>query len=226
MEVKLKAERRDGAGKGVARKIRAAGKVPGVVYGGGMEPLSVAVDALELWHALHTHAGTNVLIDLNVDGKRFLTMPREVQRDVLRGSLVHVDLLQVRRDVAIEVEVPVHLVGESRGVKEGGVVEHHLWQLRVQCLPTNVPQSIDADVSELAIGDSLHVSDVAAPEGVTILTPPTEIIVSVVPPPVLEVPVPEEVEAVPGEEALEAEAPAPEAEGEAPARGEAEEAEE
>jgi len=218
-EVKLTAESREGVGKGAARKIRAAGKVPGVLYGPAVEPMRLAVDALQLWHALHTDAGTNVLINLAVDGDTFLTMPREVQRDIVRGTLLHVDFLRIRRDVAIQVDVPVLLVGESVGVKEGGVVEHHLWELRVECLPTQVPESIEADISALAVGDSLHVSDLKIPQHITLLTPSEETLVSVVPPPVLEVEevAPEEEEG----ELPEGEVP----EGEVPPEGEAAEGE-
>jgi len=218
-EVKLTAESREGVGKGAARKIRAAGKVPAVLYGPAVEPMRLAVDALQLWHALHTDAGTNVLITLAVDGDTFLTMPREVQRDIVRGTLLHVDFLRIRRDVAIQVDVPVLLVGESVGVKEGGVVEHHLWELRVECLPTQVPESIEADISALAVGDSLHVSDLSIPQHITLLTPSEETLVSVVPPPVLEVEevAPEEEEG----ELPEGEVP----EGEAPPEGEAAEGE-
>src|ERR671934_2849085 len=169
MERKLKADRRDAAGKGAARKLRAIGRVPGVVYGHGMEPVPVAVDGRELYHVLHTDAGSNVLIDLAVGSDRHLTLAREIQRDLVRGQFLHVDFLAVRRDEKIHVDVPVHLIGESHGVKEGGVVEHHLWDLKVECLPTNVPQSIEADISGLAIGDSLRVADLTTPPGTTVL---------------------------------------------------------
>ena len=225
-EVDLKAEPREGVGKGAARKARAAGKVPAVLYGPEVEPTRVSVDALELWHALHTDAGTNVLINLKVDGDSFLTMPREVQRDIVRGTLLHVDFLRIRRDVAIQVEVPIHLVGESVGVKEGGVVEHHLWELRVEVLPTDVPESVEADISALAIGDSLHVTDVKVPGNVTVITPEDETVVSVVPPPVLVVePTPEELEAAAAAEAEAAEAAEGEEGAEAPAEGESGEGE-
>jgi large subunit ribosomal protein L25 len=219
-EVKLTAEPRAGVGKGAARKARAAGKVPAVLYGPEVQPKRVAVDARELWHALHTDAGTNVLINLQVDGDTFLTMPREVQRDIVRGTLLHVDFLRIRRDVAIQVEVPVHLVGESHGVKEGGVVEHHLWELRVEVLPTDVPESVEADISGLGIGDSLHVSDIKVPGNVTVITPLEETLVSVVPPPVLVVePTPEELEAAEAAALEAAEAAEGEEGAEAPAEG-------
>jgi large subunit ribosomal protein L25 len=211
MEVELKAEPRDETGKGAARKLRAAGRVPAVLYGSDLETHRLAVDARELWHALHTDAGMNVLIDLQLDGESYLTMPREVQRDIVRGTLLHVDFLRIRKDVAIQVEIPILLTGESVGVKEGGVIEHHLWELRVEVLPTQVPESVEADVSRLSIGDSLHVSDLRLPQHVTVLTPVDETIVSVVPPQVLRL---EEEEAA-AEEGVEV----PEGE-EAPAEGE------
>jgi large subunit ribosomal protein L25 len=200
VEQKLKATERDGkSGKGAARKIRASGRVPGILYGHGMDPISLAVDSRDLFHVLHTDAGTNVLIDLQVGSEHHLAMPREIQRDHIKGQFLHVDFLTVRRDEKITVEVPVQLVGESHGVKEGGVVEHHLWQLKVECFPTDVPEAIEADISALGIGDALRVEDIAAPHGATILTEPAETIVSVVPPPVLaveeEVAVSEEAEA-------------------------------
>src|SRR5437016_3287786 len=200
-ETKLKATLRDGGGKGAARKLRADGLVPGILYGHGMEPLKLALDGRELYHVLHTGAGSNVLVDLQVGQYQHLAMPREIQRDHVRGQFLHVDFLVVRRDEKITVDVPVHLVGESHGVKEGGVVEHHLWDLRVECLPTDVPESIEADISALGIGDTLTVGQVKVPAGATILSPAEETIVSVVPPPVLKLE--EEVaEAVEGEEAV------------------------
>jgi large subunit ribosomal protein L25 len=214
-EQKLKAERREGSGKGVARKLRAAGRVPAVVYGHGKDTVAISVDAKDLYHVLHTGAGTNVLIDLVVDGRDNLAMPREIQRDHIRGQFKHVDFLIVSRTEKIAIDVPVRVIGESPGVKAGGVLEHHLWDLHVECLPGDVPEAIDADVSELAVGDSLKVADLVPPKGVAILTPADESVVAVVTPQarVVEEVVPEAVEAVEGAEAAPAEA------AEAPATG-------
>lgn len=187
MERRLNAERRDGTGKGAARKIRASGRVPGVVYGHGAEPLHVSLDARDLSHTLHTDAGMNVLVDMRVDGDRFLAMPREVQRDHLRGRLMHADFLRIARDEKVTVEVPVHLTGESHGVREGGVVEHHLWNVRLECLPQDVPEAIEADISTVGVGESFKVSDLSIPDNLTLLTPEDETIVSVVAPQVLAV---------------------------------------
>jgi len=215
MERKLKAENRAGSGKGVARKIRAAGRVPAVVYGQGAEPLSLTVDARELFHVLHTEAGVNLLVDLRVDHDHFLAMPREVQHDLLRGRFLHVDFLRIARDEKISVDVPIHLTGESHGVKEGGVVEHHLWSLQIESFPQDVPTAIEADITALGLNESLKVEDLRLPDNITTLSPGDEVIVSVVPPQVLRVE--EEIPAEgaeEGEEAAAAEA-GPEAQTEA-----------
>jgi large subunit ribosomal protein L25 len=164
-----------------------------------------------------------VLIDLQVNRDHHLTLPREIQRDHIRGQFIHVDFLRINRDEKIGVEVPIHLVGESHGVKEGGVVEHHLWNLHLECLPQDVPTSIDAEISGLGINESLKVSDLQIPDKLTVLTSEDEVIVSVVPPQVLRVE--EEVAAAEAEaEAAAAEAGAPaegaEGEGAAPEGGE------
>jgi len=187
MEFKLEAEKRDGTGKGVARKLRAQGQVPAVLYGHGMAPLSVAVDAKDLGHALHTDAGANVLVDLHVGSDKHLVLAREIQRNHLRGDLVHVDFLVIRRDEKITVQIPIIVEGESPGVKQGGVVEHHLWELQAECLPGDVPQNMVVDISKLEIGDSFRIGDLNPPSGVDIQTPEEETILSVVTPQVLEV---------------------------------------
>jgi large subunit ribosomal protein L25 len=219
MEVVLQAEARPGTGKSVTRKLRAAGKVPAVLYGRGLEPLALTVDRLALSKVFKTDAGRNVLIDLKVDGDNHLTLARDLQRDPLRGTIVHVDFLKIARDVAIEVDVPIHITGESPGVKEGGVIEHHIWSVHVSCLPTSVPDRLDADVSGMVIGDMLRVGDLAIPEGVTILTNPEEAVLGVVVPQVLKVEeeVPAEAELAEGEEAAAAAEGAEGEEGAAPA---------
>ena len=188
-----------------------------MVYGHGMEPIAVAIDSRELFHILHTDAGTNVLIDLQVQKDHHLTLPREIQRDHVRGQFIHVDFLAVRRDTKITVDVPVELIGESHGVKEGGVIEHHLWEVKLESFPQDVPDGIQADISALGIGDGLKAGDLKIPDGVDLITDPEASIMAVVPPPILRL---EEEEAVEGE-AVEGE----EAEGEAAEGEEAEGAE-
>jgi large subunit ribosomal protein L25 len=219
MERKLKAASREGIGKGAARKLRPRGMVPAVVYGQGAQHLHVTVDSRELFHLLHTDAGMNVLIDMRVDHDHFLAMPREVQRDHIKGEFIHADFFRIAKDEKVTVEVPIHLSGESPGVKQGGVVEHHLWSLQVECFPQDVPGAIEADISSLGMMDSLKVSDLKLRGKFTVLTPADETIVSVVQPQVLKVAeeVEEALEGV-GEEAAEAATEtAGEAEAEAPA---------
>ncbi len=205
-EVGLKAEVRNERGKNAARRLRASGKVPGVLYGLGVDALALTVDARALAQTLSTEAGRNVLIDLQVEGKTHLTLARLLDKDPIRGTIKHVDFLRVDRDQVITVDVPLHFEGDSLGLREGGVLEHHLWTLRLECKPNDVPDNITLDVSALKIGDSLHVSDIVAPEGVTILSPLDEIVVACIVPQVMEVTPPEEVpvpvegEAAPGEE--------------------------
>ena len=202
MEQRLVAETREGTGKGAARKLRASGRVPAILYGHGMDPLALSVDSRELFHLLHTGAGANVLVDLVVDGTEHLALPRDVQRDHIRGRFVHVDFLAVRRDEKIHVTIPLRIVGESPGVKAGGVLEHHLWELNVECLATDVPEAIDVDISGLEIGSGVRVSDLKVRSGVTILTSPEDSVVAVTQPQVA-VEEEEAAEAVEGEVAEE-----------------------
>ncbi len=187
MEITLQAEVREGTGKGVARKLRAAGKVPGIVYGAGGSATAVAIDSRQLAHALMTDAGLNVLVDLVVGDETFLTLARELQRDPIRGNIKHVDFVKVDRNTAIEVDIPIHVVGDAPGMREGGVLEHHIWSVHVSCLPGSVPERVDVDISGMALHDHLRVADLVLPEGVTMLTDPDEPVVTIAIPQVLKV---------------------------------------
>jgi large subunit ribosomal protein L25 len=169
-EVRIKAERRKEAGKGPARRARAAGRVPAILYGGGMDPVSITVDRRELGLAYHTDSGTNVLLYIEVDGDSTLALTKDLQRDPLKGTVMHADFIKIERDVRIEVEVPMHLVGESPGVAEGGVLEQPLHSLSISVLPEDVPEAVDVDISNLAIGDSLKVGDIAVSDEYEILS--------------------------------------------------------
>lgn len=181
-EVKLKAVKRDDTGKGSARRARAEGLVPAIVYGQGMEPISISVNRREFVTALQTDAGMNVLLNIDVDGSSTTALTREIQTDPVRGTLLHADFVKIDLKQEVEVEVPVHVVGEAPGVKEGGVLEHPLFTLHVRCLPTNVPESIDADISGLNIGDSLRVSELSEGRDFTILNDPESVVASVAAP--------------------------------------------
>jgi large subunit ribosomal protein L25 len=181
-EVRLQAKVRGDAGKGSARRTRAAGRVPGIVYGRGMDPVAISVDRREFVTALLSDSGMNTLLDLEIDGDTTLALTKELQRDPVRGTLLHADFVKIDRTVEVEVEVPVHIVGEAPGAKEGGVLEHPLFTVHVRSLPGDVPEQIDADVSGLNVGDSLRVTDLAEGRAFTILDDPETVVASVVAP--------------------------------------------
>jgi large subunit ribosomal protein L25 len=218
-EYKLAAENRSEAGKGAARRLRASGRVPAVLYGHGTKPQHLSVDARQFGQALRTDAGVNVLISLEVGRDQHLTLAKEIQRHPVRGDFIHVDFIQVRRGEKVHVQVSVRLVGESPGVREGGIADQDLYQLNVEAEVTAVPEAVEADVSGLGIGDVLRVADLKAPNGAMILDDPEAPVVSVVAPTVEAEPEPEE--AVEGEEAEAGEVPAAEAAGEGEDRTEA-----
>jgi large subunit ribosomal protein L25 len=215
---------RDRAGKGVARKLRAGGRIPGVVYGRTTPPVPISLDPVALRRILvRSEAGLNTLLELDVAGGGPLhgrpVLVRELQRDPVRGAYLHADLLAVDLLQKIQVSVPIHVVGKAHGVELGGILDHSLRELELLCLPTAIPKEIPVDVTGLEIGQSLHVRDLVLPEGVELRSDPDLSVVSVVVPAVEVTPTP--AEAAPAE----AEA-APVAEGEAKAEAEAEESSE
>jgi len=201
----LKGERRDGIGKSVARKLRGAGRVPAVYYGRGEQPLPLSVQARELEGILHAAAGSNVIVDLKVEGdaeSERKAILREIQRHPVRGSILHVDLQHISLTEKITVEVEVTLVGTPVGVKDGGgILEHLLREVELECLPTDIPSHVVVDVSHLNIGDSVHVSDIKV-ENAEVLTEADRTVATVVPPTVLEEPKPAEEEAAAAEPEL------------------------
>ena len=211
-EYKLAAENRSDAGKGAARRLRASGRVPAVLYGHGSKPEHLSVDARQFGQALRTDAGVNVLISLEVGRDQHLALAKEIQRHPVKGNLIHVDFIQVRRGEKVHVQVPVHLVGEAPGAREGGILDQDLYQLNVEAEVTAVPEAVEADVSGLGIGDVLRVADLKAPDGAVILDDSEASVVSVVAPTVEAEPEAEEAEE--GEVAEGAEAAAPEGAGE------------
>jgi len=217
-EYQLAAESRTDTGKGAARRVRAAGRVPAVLYGHGIKPEHLSIDARAFGQAMRS-GGANALLELQLGKVRHLALAREVQRHPVRGTFTHVDFLVVRRGEKVTVSVPVHLVGEAPGVVQGGILDQDLHQLSVEAEVTAVPEAIDGDVSGLQIGDVLRVGDLKAPSGATILDDPESSVVSVVAPTVETVEAEEEGAA----EAAEGEAPA-EAEGAAEASEGGEEA--
>jgi large subunit ribosomal protein L25 len=191
---KLDVQSRSSDGSRAARRLRRSGRVPGVLYGGGGDAVGFDADARELRLAL---ARSGAVLDLSVNGKQSTPVVlKEAQRDPVRGETVHVDLLRVRLDQAIHAVVPLELTGteDAPGVKEGGVLEQITRELNVEALPTAIPESIVHDVSEMVIGDTLLLSVVAVPDGVTLLDDLEETVIVTLSPPRLQVEAEEEVE--------------------------------
>jgi large subunit ribosomal protein L25 len=214
----LSVARRDPAGSRAARRLRREGQIPGVVYGGGDDPISFQVGSRELRQAL-AHAGA--VLDLSIDGAGPTpVVVKELTRHPANGETVHVDFLRVRLDQAIQATVVLDLAGvdDAPGVKEGGVLEHVTRELTVEALPTAIPDSIQHDVSDMQIGDTLTLEAVAAPSGVTLLDDPETVIATLTPPRLQtedEIEIEEETELVAeGDTAEEAEQAAGEAESE------------
>ncbi len=200
--VTINAERRRTTGKGGARQLRRAGKVPAVIYGHGREPEPLTVIAQELDRALIGIAAESVVIDLAVDGAAVKTLIREIQRHPTRKDILHVDFYEVHAGEKITLGVPIHLEGSPEGVRNsGGVLEQFLRELEIEVLPTDIPARVVLDVTDLAVGHSLHVSDVQLP-GVRILDDPETTICTVVPPRVEEEPPAEVVAEEPAEPEL------------------------
>jgi large subunit ribosomal protein L25 len=167
MDATLDAKKRDGRGKNEARRLRVAGQIPAVVYGArkeGQAPegVPVAVDPKEVLRILHSESGANTLINLKLDGGESRVMVRDYQLDPVTHQLLHADFYQLAMDKVIVVAVPVVIKGEPVGVKQqGGLLDFVTRDIQVQCLPTDIPEHIDVDVSELALHQSIRVKDIA-----------------------------------------------------------------
>ena len=176
----LGAEPRTDTGKGVARKLRAQGRVPGVIYGHGREPQSLTVNAREFDRLAERVRITSTVIELALDGRTARTLIRELQRDPMRRSVLHIDFQELVAGEKVTVSVPLRFTGTAEGVKTGGgILEEIIHQLDVRCDPANIPDHIDVDVTALTIGHSLHVSDLKLPEGVEVMADAEQTVVIV-----------------------------------------------
>ena len=178
----LEVTRRDPAGSRAARRLRREGLVPGVVYGGGKEPVPFQVEARILRLAL-SHAGA--VLDLSVEGEDSTPVVlKELTRHPVTGDAIHVDLLRVRLDRPIQATVTLELVGadDAPGVKEGGVLEHVTRELTIEALPTDIPDALQHDVSEMQIGDTIMLEALRAPQGVSLLDDPETVVATLTPP--------------------------------------------
>lgn len=208
-KIVVKAEKREDRGKNVNRRLRAEGKIPVVVYGGGGESVAVAAELKDLAAIIRTDAGVNTVFTLDVAGEGagdVIFQDRQI--DPVRGRLIHADLRRIAKGEKIELTIPIHLVGEAAGLKEeGAVLSQAMREIKVLCEPANAPDAFEVDITDLATGHSLHVSDLKAGKGVEIHEAPETLIASIV--------IVKEVELEPQV----AEGAEPEVEGEAPAEG-------
>lgn len=198
-QVSLRAEPREGSGTRPSRRLRAAGGVPGVLYGRGLDSMPLTVDRRDLYAALHTEAGTNALINLQVGKKKYLTVARELQRHPVRGEVIHLDFINISLEEKITAEVGIEYVGEPEGAKEGGILETIRTSVALTALPTEIPPNIPVDITALEVGDTLTATDLPEIEGVEYLEDEEAPLVTVIIPRILEVEEPE-VEVLLGED--------------------------
>jgi large subunit ribosomal protein L25 len=182
-EVRISAEPRTEFGKGGARRTRRAGKVPAVLYGHGTDPRHISLPARDFERALHTEGGANVLLSLDIEGANELALPKSIQRDPVRGSVEHVDLILVRRGEKITVDVPIQLTGD---VVAGGLVDHQLTTLSVNAEATHIPSGFEVPIGGLEIGGSVHAKEVELPAGTELATDGDAVVVHVLAAPTAE----------------------------------------
>lgn len=178
---KLKARVRSDFGKGPMGRMRRSGRVPGVVYRGGRDPVALDIGAEELGHMVHGAASEHILLSLAVEGEAEArsVLIQEIQRDVLTDAFLHIDFHEVSLTEKLRARVPVEPHGEVAGVKVGGTLEQIMHEIEVECLPTDLPRVIDVDVSGLEVGDALHVRDLPSPEGVIFVPDPNLVVFTV-----------------------------------------------
>lgn len=195
---------RESRGKNASRRLRRQGSIPGIVYGARRDPVAVTVDPRKILEIIHSESGVNTIFRLSLAGKeaRDHVMIKEYQVDPVKGQLIHADFARIQMDEVIEVEVPIQVTGEAAGVKlDGGILDHVTREVRVSCLPGDIPEHIAIDVTALKIGDALRVSDIPRSDRYRILTEPEQTLVVVSPPAKEEVvaPVAEAAPAAPAE---------------------------
>jgi large subunit ribosomal protein L25 len=171
----LEAQPREAGTKNDARRVRREGKIPAVVYGAGKNALTVSVDPRQVSRILHSETGHNTVFDLAMDGERTKAMIVDWQYEPIKGSLLHIDLKRIAMDQKLRVNIPIELVGEPAGVKQqGGILEQIAREVEVECLPGDIPNAIDLDVSELVFGTVLRISDLPKNDKVKYLSDPEQ----------------------------------------------------
>ena len=198
--VKLEVQARESRGSAASRRLREDGLIPGVLYGSGDEAHPFSIEERSLRKALTGDHGLHAILDVVLEGqqKAHHAVVKDYQLDPTRARLLHIDLHEVRLDQAIQTNVVIELAGEAAGQKEGGVLSQINREVRVEALPMEVPDHLELDISAMVIGDSLRITDLRVPEGVTVLDDPETVLATVSPP--TKEPEPEEIEAEEGEE--------------------------
>jgi large subunit ribosomal protein L25 len=197
-DVVVTARRRDEAGKNANRRLRSGGQIPGILYGAKNESVPVAVSPKEIGTILRSATGENTLFDLDLDGSRRKVLIKEFQVEPIKGRLLHADFYEVALDKALQISVHVELQGVPVGVKvQGGILDFVTRDLEIECLPADIPEKIEVDVSGLELGKHLRVSELQLPAKLTMLTEPDVVIAHVVAPRAEEAPVAAEVAATP-----------------------------
>jgi large subunit ribosomal protein L25 len=180
-QTQMKIETRISTGKGISRKLRAAGRIPGIVYGRGVEPVPISLEPKALNAAIAGEGGLNNLVTLEGGGDldKVVVIVAEIQRDVLKRTAEHVDLHRVNMNEKIRVNVPVTLQGTAAGVKEGGLLDFAHHTLHIECLPGQIPEHIEVNISELKVGHAIHISDICFPEGIKCVDNPKTAVVGI-----------------------------------------------
>jgi large subunit ribosomal protein L25 len=191
MPTLVEAQARIPGGKNANRRLRKSGKIPAVLYGPGKPPVVVSVNPIEVSRILHSESGRNTIFSLSVDGsEQNNAMVKDYQLDPVQGKLIHADFLEIAMDRLLELTVNVEVVGEAEGVKlDGGIMDIVTRSIEVECLPSDIPESIKVDVSHLKINDYIRVKNIQIDPKVKILTEPEVVVVTIVPPIKEEVPV-------------------------------------
>ncbi|MBI4395641.1 MAG: 50S ribosomal protein L25 [Elusimicrobia bacterium] len=196
--VELTGNKREISTKGALRSLRVKGEIPAVVYGGADSSKTLSVNGKEFRQLLKAH-GTNMVVSLKLDSKTETVLVKQAQRDPLTRDFVHVDFQRISLTEKIEVSVPLRVKGEAPGVKlSGGILEHILREVKVTCLPTDIPHALDVDVSSLQINQGIKVKDLTLPKGIEMVTDAEHLVINIVSPKVEEAPAPAEAAAAAG----------------------------
>lgn len=182
--INLETQLREEKGKQLVKRLRTQGFIPAVVYKGGKDNLSLKLSGKDFLKVIGTKAGSNVIINLKIGKphKDKTVMIKEIQRNPVNRDILHIDFNEISLTETLKVKVRIDAKGEPIGVKEGGILERVIWEAEVECLPTQIPEKLEVDVSNLKIGDSVFVKNIIAPEGIKILQDPELIVMSLKPP--------------------------------------------